>query len=161
MISLNLSKRFNMTPRQAQQNLIGWVFKWIDKYGFPTVAIVFLYFDFIYPMKEERREMTKVVSQVVATQAKMTDQIVENQRLTIENQHQIINNQKDIMNSSRTMIRILEEHNLEIHTKPEDREKELRKFLERGECLADPELQLEVLEHLNLTTDLLESTKVN
>lgn len=152
-----------MSPGQLQQSLIGYILKWIDKYGFPTVAIVLLYFDFIQPLKEERKEMQVILSQIIATQAKVTEQIVENQKITISNQHQIMSNQKDIMNSSRTMIRMLEEHNLKVHVSPEEREEELRKYLDKNECMLDPESQLEIREHLNLTEspEILDLSKVH
>lgn len=164
---LNPSRKVAMSPRQLQQTFFSWIFRWIDKYGFPTVAIVFLYFDFIYPMKEERKEMTAVISTIVVTQAKMTEQIVENQKKTLENQDKIMSNQKDIINLSKLMIRMLEEHNIKIHIAPEDREKELRKFLEENECMLDTESNTEAPKSLNLTrnksesSDLLDPSRVH
>lgn len=122
---------------QRQGEIINKIFGWINRYGLPTVAVVFMYFNFIYPMKAEREEMSRSLNTLALVQLRMSEQIADVQKDIISNQRTMLDNQKDIFNSNKRIIRLLEEHNLKEHTDPADREEQRRKYLEENECLLE------------------------
>lgn len=95
----------NHSRRNSEiMNRYGWAINWINRYGFPTVAVVFLYFDFIRPLKDERNEFNQTITSVMSNQTKLIEQLVDYQATNLKKQEALLSNQEKMMKNQEAVI---------------------------------------------------------